>query len=37
LVTELTKLEDEQKSVKSKVDRADALFKNLSSELTRWR
>jgi len=36
LVTDLTKLEEEQKSVKKKVDRSDALFKNLSSELIRW-
>ena len=36
LVTELTNLEQEQKSVKSKVERSDALFKNLSSELRRW-
>jgi len=36
LVTELTKTEEEQISVKNKVERADALFKNLSSELIRW-
>jgi dynein heavy chain 1 len=35
-VTELTKTEEEQKSVKNKVERSDALFKNLSSELVRW-
>lgn len=35
-MTELTKTEEEQKSVKSKVERSDALFKNLSSELIRW-
>lgn len=36
LVINLSKLEEEQKTVKRKVDRSDALFKNLSSELVRW-
>jgi|LauGreDrversion4_2_1035121.scaffolds.fasta_scaffold81998_3 lipid II:glycine glycyltransferase (peptidoglycan interpeptide bridge formation enzyme) len=36
LVTELTKTEEEQKTVKNKVEKSDALVKNLSSELTRW-
>ena len=30
------KLEEEQLTVKNKVERSDALFKNLSSELIRW-
>jgi len=36
LVTELTKTEEEQKTVKNKVEKSDTLVKNLSSELTRW-
>lgn len=36
LVTDLNKLEEEQKTVKGRLERADDLFKNLSSELTRW-
>ena len=36
LMLELSKTEEEQTSVKNKVERSDALFKNLSSELIRW-
>jgi len=36
LIQDQGKLEEEQKTVKNKVERSDALFKNLSSELIRW-
>ena len=36
LVTDLSKIETEQKTVKAKVEKSDALVKNLSTELVRW-
>lgn len=36
LVTELNNLTREQQAVKTKVERANSLYKNLSTELVRW-
>lgn len=33
---DLSKLEDDQKAVKTKVDKANALVRNLSGESIRW-
>lgn len=36
LVTELNNLAKEQQAVKQKVERANSLYRNLSTELVRW-
>ena len=36
LVQELNNIATEQKTLKSKVERSESLYKNLSSELLRW-
>mmetsp|Transcript_29208 Transcript_29208/g.38890 ORF Transcript_29208/g.38890 Transcript_29208/m.38890 type:complete len:202 (-) Transcript_29208:3430-4035(-) len=37
LVQEQNNIENEQKTVKRKVDRSESLYRNLSSELIRWK